>query len=350
MRSSLLVVLAVTVIGCRTPSNAGDDGGGDDTPKVDAKLPPDGPIDAPAGNGCEPTSPRGGTVEAFIGPTGLQDRLVQLINGAQTSLDLQIYVFTVYALRDAIIAAKNRGVAVRVLFDPNHPGNADTRTSFNTAGVPNRNAPLIYDYSHAKYMIIDHKSAVVMSMNFDVGSMQTARNYGMVDRDAADIADVQAVFDQDWAAGGGDPPKPADLACTRMIVSPVNSKSRIVSFIESAHTTLDVEAFYVTETDTRAAIIAAKQRGVAVRVILEASGDPTETKNLFTAQGIPVHLSSGFFLHAKLIVADGVAFVGSENYSYTSLTRNREMGALVFEASQAATIKQQFNTDWANTN
>jgi len=58
---------------------------------------------------------------------------------------------------------------------------------------------------------------------------------------------------------------------------------------------------------------------------------------------------SQFYLHAKLLIADGVAFVGSENMSTTSMTQNREMGALVFEPDQAAVIQNQFNADWAVT-
>lgn len=57
--------------------------------------------------------------------------------------------------------------------------------------------------------------------------------------------------------------------------------------------------------------------------------------------------ASGFFNHAKLIISDGVAFVGSENFSQTALTRNRELGALVFEPASAAKILQQFDADWA---
>jgi cardiolipin synthase A/B len=348
MRSLALAVLAVTLLGCRDVSNRGGDDG-DDAPPTDAPGMPDADQTQP-GDGCTPRSPRGSTPEAFVGPTGLQARLTSLIDGAQTSLDLAMYVFTVSALADRVIAAKSRGVAVRVLFDPDHPGNTNTRASFNGAGVPNRNAPAIYDFSHAKYMIIDGKVAVIMSSNFDFGSMNDGRNYGMLDRDTGDVADLQAVFDQDWAAGGGDPPKPADLACTRLIVSPVNAKTRILELIDTAKTTLEVEAFYVTETDVRAAIGAAKQRGAAVRVLLESSSDQTETRSYLEGLGIPVHLSSGFFLHAKLIIADGVAFVGSENYSFTSLTRNREVGALVFEPAPAAMIKQRFDADWNATN
>jgi phosphatidylserine/phosphatidylglycerophosphate/cardiolipin synthase-like enzyme len=186
-----------------------------------------------------------------------------------------------------------------------------------------------------------------MSLNFNVDAMSSERNYGMITRDPDDLADTKAIFDMDWAASGGETPKPADLACTRLIVSPNNAKPRLVDFIKSAKATLDVEAMYVSDDTVRAAIVDAKKRGVNVRVILETSSDNNEVKALFMANGITVKGAASFYLHAKLLIADGVAFVGSENFSITALTKNRELGAFVFEPGPAAVIQQQFDADWA---
>ena len=39
-------------------------------------------------------------------------------------------------------------------------------------------------------------------------------------------------------------------------------------------------------------------------------------------------------------------FVGSENMTFTSLTKNLEVRALVFEPAAATVITSQFTTDW----
>jgi cardiolipin synthase A/B len=328
------------LVACRGPAGTGDD-----------TAPPDSAVqtDGPDNSGCSATTPRSVAPEAFIGPEGLQARLDALIDSAEQTLDVQMYLFTVDELADRIVAAKQRGVAVRVILDPDQPGNTDTRARLTAAGVPTRNAPSIYSFSHAKYLVIDRQVAVVMSMNFNYDAMDSERNYGFVDRDAKDVTDVAAIFDMDWAGGGGEAPMPADLSCTRLIVSPNNSKARVLELIAGATKKLDVEALYVSEDGVRDAIVAAKQRGVAVRAILEGSMDSAGTIPFFQAAGIPVHDAAGFFLHAKLLVADGVAFVGSENYSQTSLTRNREVGALVFEPEPAKLIQMQFDADFAST-
>ena len=328
-------VLLLVLAACR-PDHAADD---DD---IDSGA----TVDAPDGSGCTATTPRTATPETFIGPTGLENRIGALIDGAQSSLDVQMYLFTVQSLANKIVAAKQRGVAVRVILDPDEAGNANVTPIFTSGGVTWKNAASIYSYSHAKYLLIDRQAAVIMSMNFNYDAMDNERNYGMVDRDPEDVADVQAIFEQDWQLANGMPATAANLACTRLVVSPTNAKQRLIDHINSATSSLDVEVMYVSDMQVQSAIGAAKTRGVNVRVIILESTDPSVT--YFKSVGIPVKTPPNtFYLHAKLLIADQVAFVGSENMSYTSLTRNRELGALVFEPTAFAPIKQQFEADWS---
>jgi phosphatidylserine/phosphatidylglycerophosphate/cardiolipin synthase-like enzyme len=276
---------------------------------------------------------------------GLQQRMTTLIDSAQHTLDVQMYLFTVKPLADRIVAAKQRGVTVRVVLDPDEAGNAAVEPIFSGGGVTFRHATPLYTYSHAKYMIVDRSTAAIMSMNFNVDAMNNERNYGAIDKDPEDVTDVQAIFEMDWAAAGNETAKPADLTCTRLIVSPNNSKQRLIELVNSATSTLEVELLYLSETNVRNAVGQAKMRGVDVRVILE---DPTDSSIPYlTGLAIPVkYPPNSVYLHSKLIIADGVAFVGSENMSLTSLTKNREVGVLVTEPAGQAVIKSQFDSDW----
>jgi len=340
MRSRTVVVTAVIAAlalgACRS-----DNGAGDDDPTTDGGT----GTDADPGVGCSMRSPRSVAPETFVGPTGLQDRMTALIDGATDRLDIHMYLWTVKPLANRVVAAKARGVDVRVILDPDSPGNAAVRPIFSSGGVTVRDASSLYTFSHAKYMVIDGDTAVIMSMNFNVDAMSDERNYGMVDRDPDDVADVQAIFDQDWATAGNESPQAADISCTRLVISPTNAKPRILEHINSAQQTLELQLMYLSETDVRAAVLAAQQRGVAVRMII--SDDTDESIPPLKAAGVQVKKSTTYYLHAKLIVADGVPFVGSENMSFTSLTRNREIGALVFEPAAAAVITSQFTADWA---
>ncbi len=329
----VLLVLALTS-GCRS-GGSGDDVDGGTT------------VDGPDGTGCTAMTPRSQPLESFVMPSGYEARMGALIDGAQSTLDVQMYLFTLDALATKLVAAKNRGVAVRLLLDPDHEGNQNVTPKLTSGGVNWKKAPTIYEFSHAKYLIVDKTQVVIMSANWNQDAFTSERNYGVIDRDPEDISDLQAVFNQDWALASGQTVEVLDLSCTRLIVSPTNSRQRILEHIGSATATLDIEAMYVSETNVRNAIGAAKTRGVNVRVITNEATD--ESVVYFKGLGIPVKTPKPFSLHAKLIIADDVAFVGSINYSLTSLSKNREVGALVFEPSAFAPIQSQFDADWTSS-
>lgn len=305
---------------------------------------------APVETGCTDLSPRTATPQIFIGPDQWETSIEAAIDSAQTSLDVQMYLFTITDVATHIISAQTRGVAVRVLLDSSEgPNNAAVIAKLTAANVPNHLDPTVFAFAHAKYMIVDKATAVILSGNFNVGATNAdpggERNYGILDVDAKDVSDLQSIYDTDWVAG----PEP-DLSCTRLIVSPINSETRILAHINSAMTTLDIEVLYLDQTDIRAAIVAASQRGVAVRIMLsDPSKNPqnTATQTYFNGLGIPTKILLANYLHTKMIQADGIAMVGSENMSDTSLTMNREVGELIFETTPAGQIHAQYELDWA---
>jgi len=313
----------------------GDDtSSGDDAPDASTEI------------GCEADDPRTPATQVFIGPTGLEARITQFIDGASDTLDVQMYLFTIDEIAARVIAADQRGVAVRVLLDPDHEGNDDVRGALQAAGVPWMDAPSGFEFSHAKYLIRDGAQAIVMSANLNYGAVDNERNYGTVLSDPEDLADLQAIFDSDWTRQGF-----ADLDCTRLIVSPVNARQRVLQLINAADDTLDLSVIYLSDSSVRTAVIMAADRGASVRVLLGdpvAFDDNVSTATTLANQGIPVrYVGSSVFLHAKLIISDGVALVGSQNLSSTSLTDNREVGVLVTEPSAVATIQAQLDADWA---
>lgn len=330
---STAFVLCLALVACRGESGTDETDGGMT-------------VDAPDGTGCTALTPRTQPLESFVGPVGLKTRLGTLIDSAKVSLDIHMYLWTVEDLAMKVVAAKQRGVAVRVILDPDSLGNNAVEPIFSSGGVNWKNAGSLYSFSHAKYLIVDKTQAAIMSNNFNVDAMSKERNYGAIDRDPEDLADLQAIFEYDWKlANGATTLPPVDLKCTRLIVSPTNSKQRLIAHIASAQTSLDVEIMYLSEADIQSAITAAKSRGVNVRVIMSDAMD--DSVPVLKAAGITVKTPpSSISVHAKLIIADSVAFVGSENMSFTSLAKNREVGVLAFEPAAFMPIKTQFDSDW----
>jgi cardiolipin synthase A/B len=333
--TTITLLLMTSTSGCGSPSSDAVDATGPDGNTIDARIT----------GACEPSSPRTSEPEVFVGPTGYSARFKSVIDNAARSIDVQMYLFTVAELSDALIRAKQRGVAVRVLLDPDQPGNKSTRTKLLAAGVETKDDPAVFDYAHAKYLIIDSSFAVVSSGNFNYGAVNNERNYGFITRDANDVADLSTIFTADWSN------MTFAQGCTRFLVSPYNSRPRLLAHINSAMTTLELELMYLSDSDVFDAVKRAKTRGATVRVILAPTMDfpgNASTITALRALGIEIRVATTFSMHAKLIVADGVAFVGSENMSFTSLSKNREVGALIFEPTQAAIVTAQFNKDWAS--
>jgi cardiolipin synthase len=199
--------------------------------------------------------------------------------------------------------------------------------------------------AHAKYLVVDRDRALVESGNFTVAGMSDQRNFALEDRDPQDVADAAAIFNADW---NGTTPT---LSCSRLVVTPGDSRLRIQTLIASARTSLDIALYYLSDTAIRAAVHdRPKNRGVAVRVLLASTGEIPEnatTASTLTAAGVPVRTLANPVLHAKVIIADGArALVGSNNMSVTSLRDNRELGVILREPAAVNAVLAQFGTDW----
>lgn len=323
--------VALTLLAC----------GGDPTTSIDAGDPIDAALDAP---GCDPTRPRSAAPMTVIGPASYEDRVLAVIGSATRSIDVQMYSFTSTRVADALIAADTPSLPVRVLLDGGQTENANIRTRLTNGGVEVRNAPAGFVNAHAKYLVVDDTRALIASGNFTLAGLNDQRNYVVEDRDPDDVADLGAIFEADWTG------QTASLSCTRLAVTPGEGRLRIQTLIAEARTSLDVALYYLSDTAIRSALITAKNRGVAVRVLLAATSeipDNGATATTLTNAGIPVRTLANPTMHAKIIVADGTAaLVGSHNMSVTSLRDNREVGLIVRESGAVAPVVSQFGADW----
>jgi cardiolipin synthase len=124
-----------------------------------------------------------------------------------------------------------------------------------------------------------------------------------------------------------------------------------VDIIAGAKDTLLVEneeMEYATIVD---ALTAAAKRGVDVEVIMTASSSYTSEFKELLAAGVKLSTyasTASLYIHAKVIVADGTsAFVGSENFSTTSLNKNRELGLITTNATIVSSLGKTLASDYA---
>jgi len=300
--------------------------------------------DCPPAAECDPFGAREDAPELLIGPDDWATGVVAAIAGAEDSIDMLMYQLSRDDAVDALVDAAGRGVVVRVVLDRNQPVNAEARETLTAAGIEVRSSSPDFRFAHAKLLVVDQASAIILSGNLN-GSSLFERNYGVVDRDADDLADAQAVFDADWEASGGAAIQP-DLSCSRLVVSPINARERLAALYAGAEERLDVALMSITDRPLLDSLEARAAAGVPVRVLLAVPSFVSanqKTADELAGRGIPVKFME--HLHAKLVLADDVAFVGSENMSTTSLDRNREVGLFV-AGDAAAAASAQFEADW----
>ncbi|MEU6555755.1 phospholipase D-like domain-containing protein [Streptomyces sp. NPDC046915] len=287
--------------------------------------------------------------------SGSQPTIYDFINSATSTLDM-----TMYELEDAtavndLIALKNKGVTVRVVLDRQHrSANGSAYTSLTNAGIGVVWSSSAYVYTHQKTITVDGTKSLVLTGNLTAQYYPTGRDYGVFDDDTRDVASIEKVFNADYA-GTSITPTDGD----HLLWSPTDSRSRLVSFINSATKTLDVEELEFSDSTVVNAIVARAKAGVAVRVVLESpSSYSSQVSAIKAAGGKVVGYSdpNGFYIHAKAMVADyGLTTqeveAGSMNISSNSLSNNRELGIILTGTGVAqpvtTTIETTFNSDYA---
>ena len=137
--------------------------------------------------------------------------------------------------------------------------------------------------------------------------------------------------------------------------SPENGKE-LLSFIDSAKQSIDVEIYVFTSDDALQALKRASDRGVAIRVIIEkrvSNDDNWKIFNDLKVYGIKVKWASIDYAltHAKFVIVDGKrVLVGSHNFSQHAMYKNREAGVILTGEKIANDFQQVFEEDWIKAN
>ena len=298
----------------------------------------------------------------IVEPDDGRTLVLQALNAATKSIDLTIYELSDPQIMSALESAQARKVTVRVLYNwysfTPRMQQTDITPAVNQltkAGIQCRPAPRTFEVTHEKAFVIDGATAIVMSFNLTTEYFGTTRDFGIVTTVPAEVAEIEAVFQADWS-GKAITPKVASLAW-----SPDNSRASLTSLINGAQKTLDIYCEEADDPGTLGAMVAAAKRGVRVRFIAAVlSGEGKINGN---ARGVTTLLNGGvdavckqfLYIHAKMVLADygtphARAYIGSENFSCTSLNKNRECGIIVSEPAILDRLNTIYASDWGKPN
>jgi len=291
------------------------------------------------------------TDRLFTEPKQGFSEVYQLISGARKSIDMTMYQLADTTAERRLAAAASRGVAVRVILDGyQREVNSAAYRYLNSHGVHTVWSSKAYYYTHEKAFVVDDATAVIMTANLTTEYYPTSRDFGIIDTNARDVAAIERVFRADYAHRRITPGDGADL-----VWSPTDAQRHLLALINGATSSLKIYANEMDDTAIENALVSAADRGVKVEVVGEnEDGEYDSAYTKLADAGVKISYFSsdtGFYIHAKAILADygtsrAKVFVGSENFSNTSLRSNRELGLIIRTRAVMSSIASTFAADF----
>ena len=316
-----------------------------------------GTSDSGSGSGSVGPAPAGGTVASggttFVFATGTTSEplIYKFIDSARSSINMTMYELSDTTAVNDLIARKKAGVDVRVILDQAEKStNKSAYSTLTSAGVGVVWSSTAFQYTHQKTLTVDDRESLILTGNLTSKYYSETRDFGDFDSDTNDVKAIVSVFDADYAHKSTTPSDADDL-----LWSPTTSTSRVLSVINGAKKTLDVEGEEFNDSTVVNAIVARAKAGVAVRVVVESPSQyASSIAKVVKAGGKVVGYSSstGLYIHAKAVIADAglsdrTVELGSMNYTVNSMTRNRELGIVLHDAADCSLVERQFAADFA---
>ena len=146
-----------------------------------------------------------GSCSAFAGEVqvytdrAIRPALVECLNNAQKSLDIEMYTLTDAEVIAALERAEERGVEVRVILDPNQKGNYRHVEHLTGQGAEVKWFPVERPaLMHRKLAIVDGKQILAGSVNWTANGLMKNEEVFFVIDDAAVARQLAETFDTDW--------------------------------------------------------------------------------------------------------------------------------------------------------
>jgi phosphatidylserine/phosphatidylglycerophosphate/cardiolipin synthase-like enzyme len=301
------------------------------------------------------------------GPKAMATALIAAIDGATTSIDFSVYGFNGSEdIIAALIAAKGRSVTVRGVVD-----------SYDSGGFPYRSTQQVVDaigtvvsdmddrIMHNKFFVIDGRYVWTGSTNISRPEID-AEYYGDVSVliDSTALADIytdefEEMYNGDFHTDKTDNtthvvPTLADGTVIKSYFAPTDDAEThaIVAAINAAHTKINMRTFFLTSTTIVDALKSAKDRGVTVRVILDAASAQNEYSlhGSLRSYGVSVKVENwGGTEHTKAFSVDGyIVVLGSQNFTYSGNTSSDENTLYIENRPMATAFDAAFETCWSS--
>jgi phosphatidylserine/phosphatidylglycerophosphate/cardiolipin synthase-like enzyme len=286
----------------------------------------------------------------FVEPDAGSAPVLAFIQSAKKSLDVVDFHLDSFPIEQALVSAHAHGVRVRVLLNlatatQPAPDNQPTYNYLSAHGVDIEWGSPNVAYTHEKSMVEDGKQALILTGNLVPWDLAHSRDIGFIDKDAADVSAIESGFVIDWNREASTP-----SAGSHLVWSP-GANTSLIALINDAKHSLQIYNEELSDWQIIDALSAAAKRGVSVQLIMTYQASWKSAFEALKSAGAGIRTfdsAAPIYIHAKVIVADNSqVFLGSQNFSYTSLKKNRELGVIVTTKSVRQAVQKVFAADWS---
>ena len=255
---------------------------------------------------------------------------------------------------DALRRARERGVKVRVMLNPQTSGgerwNDETFAMLQGWDIEVAWTSEAFPVTHEKSIVIDRHSVLIATFNLVDKHFTESRDYGVISQNRAVVDQVIAGFEADWHLTSFDP----DLS-VGLLWSSSHSRGQMARIIDESRQSLWIQHPKFVDAVILERIISARERGVSVKVLCGGKHgisdwdiyDTFSSLRLMERFGVSVRRQKNLKLHAKLILVDGeYAQTGSMNIDRSAFDLRRELGIESDSPEVIDRLRQAFQTDW----
>jgi phosphatidylserine/phosphatidylglycerophosphate/cardiolipin synthase-like enzyme len=295
-------------------------------------------------------------------PPPLLKAVLADIAAARKSVDLATFDFDIVEVTDALLGAKQRGVAVRVIVDSENLQTPEVAQQ--TGRLERAHIPVLFDnrepFMHNKFIVVD--GAIAWMGSWNVTTNDTWRNNNnmlrFVSRQIA--ADYTHEFEQMFGGRfgtsktSGTPHRRVQVgaATVEVYFSPEDGVAKyVLQRLAAARRSIHFMTFSYTADAISDAMIAKVKAGLRVRGVFErqnANGSGADFNRL--QQGGVDVLRDGncYILHHKVIIIDArTVITGSYNFTSSAEKDNDENLVIVDDPNLARAYLDEFERVYA---
>jgi phosphatidylserine/phosphatidylglycerophosphate/cardiolipin synthase-like enzyme len=268
-----------------------------------------------------------------------------------------MFVFSDPELLKAVLAARKRGLNVRVMLNParrsGEEDNEKTRKTLTTGGVDVLDSNPLYDVTHEKSMVVDDTHAFVKSLNWQTKNLTETRDYAVVTSHAHEVDEIIQCFEADWSRQDFQSSEGSHLIWCKG-----NGRDRIAAFIDGAKHSLFLQNERYQDPIIIEHLVRAQMRGVKVHIMSRPPHTLKKEKliegvgglRVMDDVGIKVRKMKHLKLHGKMLLADGLrAIVGSINLAPGSFDSRRELAIEVHDDEVVSRLHKVVQHDWKHS-